>query len=516
MTDKLTMCTKDIVQDNVEKIGELFPNCVTESFDEKGETIRAIDFEALKRQLSGDIIQEGKERYVFTWPGKSASLHSANVPSTLTLRVNHAPGRESSNFDSTKNVYIEGDNLEALKLLRETYLHQIRMIYIDPPYNTGNNLIYHNDFTRTIDDYIQLSGQMDEESNRLFINPETNGRFHTDWLNMMYPRLKIAKDLLREDGLLVCAMDENELDTLSLMLKEIFGESIYDHVCVSVVHNPRGQQGLNFSHTNEYAIFVYQKSKKIVCDRKIDEENVGWSQFRNWGGESLRTDAKNCFYPVIVKNGEIVGFGDVSSDEYHPTQTVFENDLAFVYPIDKSGVERKWRYARQTVDSIKNLLRAKRTAYGFEIEIGKTFGVQRTIWSDKRYDANEYGTKIINELCPNSGFSFPKSLWTVYDSIYAGMANDKDGIVLDFFSGSATTAHATMELNANDGGSRKFILVQYPEKIDPASDSYSAGYKTICDIGRKRIVEAAKKSKQSTPMLSLMGDLDPSLLTVQT
>ena len=505
MTEKLTMHTRDQVQDNVEKIAELFPNCVTESTNSEGKTIRAIDFEALKRQLSNDIIEEGKERYVFTWPGKSASQHLANVPSTLTLRVNHKSGMDSSNFETTKNVYIEGDNLEALKLLRETYLHRIRMIYIDPPYNTGNNLIYHNDFTQTIDDYLQISGQMDEDSNRLYINPETNGRFHTDWLNMMYPRLLIAKDLLMEDGLLVCAMDENELDTLSLMLKDIFGESIYDHVCVSVVHNPRGQQGLNFSHTNEYAIFVFQKGKKIVCDRKIDEENVDWSQFRNWGGESLRTDAKNCFYPVIVKNGTIIGFGDVSPDDYHPDQTVFDNDLAYVYPIDKSGVERKWRYARQTVDSIKNLLRAKRTVYGFEIEIGKTFGVQRTIWSDKRYDANEYGTKIINELCPNSGFSFPKSLWTVYDSIYAGMANDKNGIVLDFFSGSATTAHATMELNANDGGSRRFILVQYPEKIDSDSESYKSGYNTICDIGRRRIVEAAKRVKENHPEAKFDG-----------
>ena len=329
-------------------------------------------------------------------------------------------------------------------------------------------------------------------------NPETNGRFHTEWLNMMFMRLRIAKNLLSDDGILVCSIDENEVDTLSLLLKEIFGESSYEHVCVTVVHNPRGQQGTNFSHTNEYALFVYPKGIKAIANRKIEDENVSWSQFRNWGSESNRTDAKNCFYPIIVDTNteEIVGFGNVCNENYHPLQSVIDDNLVYVYPIDKAGVERKWRYARQSVEGIKNMLRVKKNGNGYEIEIGKNFGVQRTVWNDKRYDANEYGTKIINDLVPNNGFSFPKSLWTVYDSIYAGTANDKEAIILDFFSGSATTAHAVMKLNAEEGGHRKYILVQIPENTDEKSDSYKAGFKTICDIGEERIKKAMIKIKE--------------------
>ena len=337
-------------------------------------------------------------------------------------------------------------------------------------------------------------------------NPETNGRFHTDWLNMIYPSLRIAKNLLTEDGILVCAIDENEVDALSLILKEIFGESYYEVTCVTVVHNPRGQQGKNFSHTNEYALFVYPKSEKIVVDRRIADEDVSWSQLRNWGGESERSDAKNCFYPVIVKDGKIIGFGDVSPDSYHPRQTEYENGLAYVYPIDRGGVERKWRYARQSVESIIDMLRAKKTSTGYEIEIGKTFGIQRTVWSDKRYDANEYGTKIISELIPDSGFTFPKSLWTVFDSIYAGTGKDKNAIILDFFSGSATTAHATMQLNAEDGGHRKFVMVQIPEPTDKILDVNSP-YRTICEIGKERIRRAGRKIKEETG-LTVPADLD--------
>lgn len=496
--EKLDMQTPNIADRNYEALAKLFPNAVTETIDENGEVIRAIDADVLRQEISCKVVEGKEERYQFTWPDKKKHILEANAPITATIR----PEREKSvGFDTTQNIYIEGDNLDALKLLQETYLNKIKMIYIDPPYNTGNNLIYRNDFHDNIIDYLENSGQFDEQGNYMVQNPETNGRFHTEWLNMMFMRLKIAKNLLTDDGVLVCAIDENEVDTLSLMLKEIFGESSYEHACVTVIHNPRGQQGTNFSHTNEYAIFVYPKGIKAIADRKIEDEDVSWSQLRNWGSESERTDAKNCFYPVIVdiNTEKIVDFGKVSDDDYHPTQTVIEGKFAYVYPIDKSGVERKWRYARQSVEAIKNMLRVKKTNSGYEIEIGKTFGVQRTVWNDKKYDANEYGTKIISELVPNNGFSFPKSLWTVYDSIYAGTANDKNAIVLDFFSGSATTAHAVMKLNADDGGHRKYILVQVPEKTDEKSDSYKAGFKTICDIGEERIRKAGIKIKEEYP-----------------
>ena len=379
------------------------------------------------------------------------------------------------------------------------------MIYIDPPYNTGNNLIYHNDFSKTTTEYLSNSGQFDEYGNALMQNPDTNGRFHTDWLNMIYPRLKLAKDLLTDDGVLVCAIDENEVDTLSLMLKQIFGESSYEYTCVTVVHNPRGKQGKNFSSTNEYALFVYPKGIKVIADRIIADEDVSWSQLRNWGSESERSYAKNCFYPVLVKDDKIIGFGDVSPDDYHPKQTEIIDGIYYVYPIDRNGIERKWRYARQTVESIWHMLKAKQSDKGYEIFIGKTFGVQKTVWSDKRYDANEYGTRVISDLVPHNGFTFPKSIWTVYDSIYAGTANSKDAIILDFFSGSGTTAQAVMQMNVDDGGNRKFILVQVPEETDNKSESYKYGFKNICQIGEERIRSASQKIKKDNPGSSFDG-----------
>lgn len=489
--DKLKMHTPNKANENYEKLAAMFPNAVTETIDETtGEVVRAIDKDVLMQEISCKVVDSREERYQFTWPDKKKSVLLANSPINMTLR----PCREESvDFDNTENLYIEGDNLDVLKLLQETYLGKVKMIYIDPPYNTGNNLIYHNDFWQNTSEYLANSGQYDYEGNMLVQNPDTNGRFHTDWLNMIYPRLKIAKNLLTKDGVLVCAIDENEVDTLSLVLKQIFGESSYEHTCVTVVHNPRGQQGTNFSHTNEYALFVYPKGMKVISDRTIADDDVSWSQFRNWGSESERSDAKNCFYPVYVKDGKIVGFGDVSPDEYHPKQTETINGIESVYPIDRNGIERKWRYARQTVESISDMLKAKKTDYGYEILIGKNFGVQKTVWSDKKYDSNEYGTKIIGELIPNNGFTFPKSLWTVYDSVLAGITKQKDAIILDFFSGSATTAHAIMQLNADDGGHRKFIMVQFPEKTDEKSEAYKAGYKNICEIGKERIRRAGKQ-----------------------
>lgn len=508
MMDKLKMHSLNGVARNIELIGNLFPGAVTEVMRD-GKVERAIDFDVLRQELSDCIVEGREERYQFTWPDKKKAMLAANAPITATLRpvVADSVGKDGTpgGFDS-ENLYIEGDNLEVLKLLQETYLGKVKMIYIDPPYNTGNNLMYKNDYSQTTIEYMSSSGQFDNEGNQMTYNPETNGRFHTDWLNMIYPSLRIAKNLLTEDGILVCAIDENEVDALSLILKEIFGESYYEVTCVTVVHNPRGQQGKNFSHTNEYALFVYPKSEKIVVDRRIADEDVSWSQLRNWGGESERSDAKNCFYPVIVKDGKIIGFGDVSPDSYHPRQTEYENGLAYVYPIDRGGVERKWRYARQSVESIIDMLRAKKTSTGYEIEIGKTFGIQRTVWSDKRYDANEYGTKIISELIPDSGFTFPKSLWTVFDSIYAGTGKDKNAIILDFFSGSATTAHATMQLNAEDGGHRKFVMVQIPEPTDKILDVNSP-YRTICEIGKERIRRAGRKIKEEAG-LTASADLD--------
>ena len=512
--DKLKMQTPDLSQANIEKLAALFPACVTEARGEDGRLKKAVNFELLRQMLS-DVVLEGDEAYEFTWVGKKAAIVEAHKPIRKTLRPCPA---ESVDWDSTENLYIEGDNLEVLKLLQESYLGKVKMIYIDPPYNTGRNYIYRNDFSLYKEDYEEQAGLIDDEGAKLVSNPVGSARFHSAWISMMYSRLIVARNLLSEDGILVCAIDENELFSIGSLLKEIFGEGTYDHVCVTVVHNPRGQQGKNFSYTNEYAIFVFPKALKVIADRQIDDKDVDWSPLRNWGSESERTDAKNCFYPVIVKDDKIIGFGDVSPDDYHPEQTVKVDDKYYVYPIDRQGVERKWRYARQTVESIWDMLRPKKIATGYDIELGKTFGVQKSVWDDKKYDANEYGTKLVSELVPGGGFSFPKSLYTVLDSVYAGTASDKDAIVVDFFSGSGTTAHAVMKLNAEDGGHRKFIMVQLPENLNEAISRpgldvrlkanilatmkylSERGYDpTICSIAKERIRRAAKKIAVDNP-----------------
>ena len=480
--------TPNFTTENVAKIAELFPGVVAEG---------RVNFDLLRSILGEDVF--GDEAYEFTWVGKRAAIAEAGRPIRKTLRPSV---EESKDWDTTENLYIEGDNLDVLKLMQESYLGKVKMIYIDPPYNTGRNLIYRNDFKVDEDEYYEEAGYIDVDNGKLVSNLRSYGRFHSAWLSMIYSRLLVARNLLAKDGVLVCAIDENEQAALEIVLKEVFGEGGYEHVCVSVVHNPRGVQGINFSYTHEYAIFVFPKGSKVIMDRKIENDDVDWSQFRNWGGESERADAKNCFYPVIIENESIVGFGDVSPDEYHPKQTEYDENKAYVYPIDRNGVERKWRYARQSVETIAKMLRARKTASGYEIEIGKTFGTQKTIWNDKRYDANEYGTKVVNALVPNSGFTFPKSIYTVYDSLFAITSHDSQAIILDFFSGSATTAHAVMQLNAEDGGKRKFIMVQLPEVCAESTEAAKAGYKNICEIGKERIRRAGEKIKEEAGLMA--------------
>ena len=512
--EKMKLESVDITVENIEKIKKMFPNCITEVIGANGEIQEGVNFAILKQLLSNNSVVD-KESYEFTWAGKKTSLLEANRPTRKTLR----PIKDKSiDWDTTENLYIEGDNFEVLKLLQKSYLHAIKMIYIDPPYNTGKNYIYKNDFSVKNKEYEEQAGFIDEDGSKLVSNPVGSARFHSLWLSMMYQRLLLARNLLTEDGVLVCAIDENELFSIGMILKELFNEEIYDHVCVSVVHNPRGQQGKNFSYVNEYAIFVFPKQIKSIMDREIKAEDVDWSPLRNWGSESERTDAKNCFYPIIIKDDKIIGFGDVVADDYHPAQTVKDGDKYYVYPIDRQGIERKWRYARQSVEDIWTMLRPKKIKNGYDIELGKTFGVQKSLWDDKKYDANEYGSKIVSELVPGGGFSFPKSLYTVYDSVLAVTANDKNAIILDFFSGSGTTAHAVMKLNAEDGGNRKFIMVQLPEDLyeavarpglDPrlknnikTTIAYleEQGYETtICSIGEERIRKSGLLLKEENP-----------------
>lgn len=338
-----------------------------------------------------------------------------------------------------ENLIIKGNNLLALASLLKTHRGKIKLIYIDPPYNTGGNgdtFEYNNSFKRST------------------------------WLTFMKNRLRIAKKLLSSDGALIVAIDENEQAHLGVLLKELFSE--HETHCITIVHNPRGVQGTNFSYTHEYAFFVIPRNQKTISNKIKADSEIKWSNLRNWGGESLRSDAKNCFYPIIInpKTSQIEGFGNVCPDEFNTSKrALLHNDKILVYPVDNEGIERKWRYSRQSVEDIKQFLRARIKNGQWDIEIGKNFEQYRTVWIDPKYDANEYGTKIVKELVPDSKFSFPKSLWNVYDCIYAIVGEDKDAIVLDYHAGSGTTAHAVLEINSLDNGNRKFILCEQMDYV---------------------------------------------------
>lgn len=358
------------------------------------------------------------------------------------------------------NFLIEGDNLQSLYLLEKTHFGKIDCIYIDPPYNTGaKTWKYNNDYVDKKDTYR-----------------------HSKWLSMMSVRMSIAKKLLKEDGVFICAIDENELATTLLLIEDVFGEN-YKSDCITVVHNPRGIQGDNFSYINEYAIFTYRKGLKAITTRELSEEEIDWSPLRNWGDESERHDAANCFYPIYVKDGKIVGFGDdvTSDDSFHPNKNEYdkETDTYAVYPIDVEGVERKWRYARQSVESIIDLLRVKQSDDEYDIEIGKDFAPYRTVWNDKKYDANVYGTQLIKSMIPNCDFSFPKSIYTVYECLYAVTKDKPDAIILDYFAGSGTTGHATLMMNKLLGGNRHFILCTNNDVGEKKEKEYKKKYGEI-------------------------------------
>lgn len=339
--------------------------------------------------------------------------------------------------DFPNNLLIEGDNYHSLSALNYTHKKSIDLIYIDPPYNTGaKNWKYNNNYVDKDDEYR-----------------------HSKWLSFMRHRLNLAKNLLKDDGVLICAIDDNEQTHLGVLIEQLF--PAHEQHAVTIIHNPKGVQGTNFSYTHEYAIFVAPKNKKTIGDRLLSEDEIYVSNLRNWGNESERTDAKNCFYPIILKGGEIIEFGNVAPDAVHPKSAneKQKDGSIYVWPIDEKGVERKWRYARQSVEEIKDILQIKESRGGIvQIMIAKNYGTYKTVWTDKKYDASEYGTKLLREILPNCDFDFPKSLYTVYDCLFAVVSSRPHATVLDFFAGSGTTGHAVLEMNKIDGGNRKFIL----------------------------------------------------------
>ena len=526
--DKLRMQSSNGVEDNITKIAQLFPDCVTETVDERnGQPKHLIDFEKLKQNLSDSVISERAERYQFTWPDKSKAILLANSPINATLR----PCREDSvDFDNTQNLYIEGDNLDVLKCLKETYLHKVKMIYIDPPYNTGNDFVYEDDFAQSSEEYLANSGQFDEQGNRMFTNAESNGRFHTDWLNMIYPRLKVARDLLTDDGVIFISIDDNEVENLKKICDELFGE--YNFVATFPWRKRTAKSDVPFGISQDYEwVIVYAKTNSFIAsiegkERKYfttpDFPNKPW-RIHDMTTQRTALERPNCFFTIInPKTGE--------KYEANPNRVWANNEETFLQYYKDNRIVFPGDYDFLKIS--KPVLR-----YWKEEDIakaGESFGrIAVTTKLEENIGMSQDGTKEITNLFKGKVFSYPKPSSLI--KFYLSIIHNKECLVLDFFSGSSTTAHAVMQLNAEDGGKRKFIMVQLPELtytaktekykddeeekehyvIDettghPAvakdSDARKAGYYNVCEIGKERIRRAGKKIKEESPLTT--QDLD--------
>lgn len=481
----------DLTSGNIEKIAALFPNCITEMLDEERSTPekkvykRAINFEMLKQMLSPDVV-DGDEAYEFTWVGKKAAIVEANKPIRKTLRPCVA---DSKDWDNTENLYIEGDNLEVLKLLQESYLGKVKMIYIDPPYNTGNDFIYADDFKMGSEEWKVESGEWSEEGDRLFKNTDTNGRFHSDWCSMIYSRLLLARNLLKDDGVIFISIDDNEQENLKKICDEVFGAMNFLTCVTRATGTPTGGgfDGLvnevdymliyskNIQQTLINGLPMSEEDTKIY-DRVDDRGRYLIRPLRRTGGEDRKEDRPTMFFSLTAPDG------------------------TEVYPIGPTGYDSRWICSPET---------AKKLAADGMLEWKQTQRQGKTVWQvyQKFYlenrtkapgnlwndiEGNKKATRDVRGIFDSQKvFDFPKPIGFIKKILRIG--SDKDSIVLDFFSGSATTAHAVMQLNAEDGGHRKFIMVQLPEKCDEASEAYKAGYKNICEIGKERIRRAGEK-----------------------
>ena len=470
--DKLKMTTTDSVKMNIDKLSQLFPNCVTEVSDNRGGVRQAIDFETLRQELSGVITEGNEERYQFTWPDKKKAILLANSPINATLR----PCREESvNFDNTKNLYIEGDNLDVLKCLKETYLHKVKMIYIDPPYNTGNDFVYNDDFAESASEYLANSGQFDEQGRRLVTNTESNGRFHTDWLNMIYPRLKVARDLLTEDGVIFISIGDDEGANLQKVGDEIFGEKNF---IADICHKHRASVSNDriISENHNHLLF-YAKNINVLFSihKQIGEDPIlsGFNQ-KDEKGEYRLT-------PVDGPGGAKKG-----NPHY-----------------EFLGVTGYWRYSKEMMQKKYEQGLIVRTPNGLQqkyyLEQAKQSRRTVTTWWDEDFLTSS-ATKQLTDLMGAKTFDNPKNVNLLLRCLKMITKFDIDALALDFFSGSCTTAHAVMQLNAEDGGNRKFIMVQLPEKTEEKSEAFNAGYKNICEIGKERIRRAGKKIKEDNPL----------------
>lgn len=498
--DKLKMQSPDAMVGNVAKIAALFPQCVTERIGKDGHPELAVDFDKLREELSADALESGEERYQFTWPDKKASGRLANTPTTMALRP--CP-EESVNFDNTQNLYIEGDNLEVLKILRENYLGAVKMIYIDPPYNTGNDFVYNDDFAQGRDEYEAGNGAFDAEGNQMLDpmqrNTEANGRFHTDWLNMIYPRLKVARELLSDDGVIFISIDDNEVENLKKICNEVFGESNFLTCITRSTGTPTGGGFDGLVNELDY-ILVYSKKSQFatinglpmseddsaIYDQTDNKGRYLTRSLRRTGGEDRREDRPTMYYGLKAPDGTIV------------------------FPKGPTGYDSRWICGEPKYKELEanGLIEWKQNREEKWVPYQKFYLENRikapgNLWTD--VEGNKKATRDIRTIFDSDKvFDFPKPIGVLAKIITIGA--ESDSIILDFFSGSATTAHAVMKLNAEDGGHRKFIMVQLPEVTDEKSEARKAGYANICEIGKERIRRAGKKVKEEA---GLQGqDLD--------
>ena len=489
--EKMRMETLDIVSENIKKIEAMFPNCITETIDDNGNPKKAINFEMLRQMLSKDVL-EGDEAYEFTWVGKKASIVEANKPIRKTLRP--CP-EESVNWDTTENIYIEGDNLEVLKLLQESYLGKVKMIYIAPPYNTGNDFIYRDDFTMSSEEYEENTGAVDVETgDRFFRNTDSNGRFHSDWCSMIYSRLTLAHNLLSNDGIIIISIDDNEIKNMRNICDEIFGESNFITTIIwQKIHSIKNDARY-FSENHEYAV-VYAKQINFVNINLLPRTEEMNNRYKNPDND----------YRGPWQSGDLVASGERSNGHFIVKSP--KTGKTFDVPYGKH-----WVYSE---DNLKRLVSEGQIWFG---EDGNSFPRKKrflsdvqdgrtpsTLWLAEEVGHNQSAAREVKALFGDKKvFDFPKPV--DYIKQFIRVATEKQGIILDFFSGSATTAHAVIQINSEDSGKRKFIMIQLPESISEDDEAVNSGFKTICDIGKERIRRAGKKIKDENPLTT--QDLD--------
>ncbi|MCB1149410.1 MAG: site-specific DNA-methyltransferase [Chlamydiia bacterium] len=520
---KMKMHSPNLTQENIARIRELFPNCVTEAHDENGELRLAVDFDLLRQELSESIVEGPQERYHLNWPGKRQALLTANAPIAKTLR----PCREESvDFDTTKNLFIEGDNLEALKLLQETYLGKIKMIYIDPPYNIGSDSIYKDNFSESSDEFLKRSNQKDSEGNRMILNTETNGRFHSDWLSMIHPRLKLARSLLSENGLVIISIDSSEAANLQLIMNEIFGSKNFIGFLPTVMNLKGNNDAFAFSDTHEFTL-VYSKSR-IECtvnELQVDEEDLEkWEEderglfkradtLRRTGQDASRERRPNGWFPVFITPANMVY---TTYDNKPKSPNDFE-----LWPINENGDELSWTWSKHKICEEHYNLIVIRGRNGLNIYKKQRPGIgelptkkPKSILYKPEYCSSNGTAEIAEILGKNFFKSPPKPRALIRDLIT--IACEKDSIILDFFAGTGTTAHAALALNARDGGNRRFLLVQLDVNCDPETNAARAGFQTIPTIGKERIRRAGKKILESEYHKDWNKDIGFRVLKVDT